>query len=296
MSDIANIRAFLRVVESGSFSAASREMGVSPSSVSRQINELENALNARLLQRSTRKLNLTEAGELYFESASKIIIDIDEATLAVSQLDGSPSGILRLNVPASLSRRYIMPALFDFQNEYSAIKVVLTAGDQLVDLIGSRIDLAIRIGRLQDSSLVARKIGASRRILCASPKYVNTAEMLKTPEQLPNHNCVTFRSHPGHNLWRFQTKGITKEIKVSGNLFTNDGESLVAAAVAGSGIILVPEWLVAYEIKTGLLQEVLPDHPAVPNHSPLFAIYPKQRHLPPKVRAFIDFMVERFAI
>lgn len=293
MSDIAQIRTFLRVVEAGSFSAAGRQLGVAPSSVSRQINELEDSLNVRLLQRSTRKLSLTEAGEVYFKSASQIVLDIDEAALAVSQIDGAPSGILRLNVPASLSRRYIVPALFEFQKQYPAIKVVLTADDQLVDLISSRIDVAIRIGRLQDSSLMARKIGSSRRILCASDKYLKDVKKLNYAQDLAIHNCLTFRSHPGSNIWKFQNENSIEEVKVSGNFFSNDGESLVAAAVSGSGIILVPEWLVSYEMKTGSLQEVLPAFNPVPSHSPLYAIYPKQRHLPSKIREFINYMVNK---
>lgn len=296
MTSIASMRMLIRVVETGSFSAAGRQLGVAPSSVSRQINELEDALGVRLFQRTTRKLSLTEAGELYHQSALRIVMDVDEASLAVSQLDGSPSGILRLNVPASLSRRYIVPALFDFQYKYPAIQVALTVGDRLVDLIGSRVDLAIRIGRLQDSSLVARKIAVSRRVVCASPKYIEKADTLELPGQLVDHNCVTFRSHPGSNAWKFQGQNKTREVRVSGNLFTDDGESLVSAAIAGHGIILVPEWLVDHELKMGLLKEVLSSYRAIPQNSPIYAIYPRQRYLPPKVRAFVDFMAERFVV
>jgi DNA-binding transcriptional LysR family regulator len=295
MSAVANMRAFIRVVEAGSFSSAARQLGIAPSSVSRQINELENILGVRLFQRTTRKLSLTEAGDLYFHRASDIINDIDEAALAVSQLDGLPSGILRLTVPASLSRRHIVPALFDFQQIYSSIQVVLTVSDQLVDLIDNRIDLAIRIGRLKDSSFVARKIASSRRVLCASPSYINNAEVLELPEQLINHNCITFRSHPGNNMWKFQGMGKTTEIHISGNLFIDDGESLVAAAVEGYGVILVPEWLVDRELKSEHLQEILPNFRAIPSETPIYAIYPRQHHLPPKVRAFVDFMVNRYS-
>ncbi len=212
MTDIAGMRVFIRVVETGSCSSAALQLGVAPSSVSRRINELENALGARLFQRTTRKLSLTESGELYFQRASSIVIDVDEASLAVAQLDGSSSGILRLNVPASLSRRYIVPALFDFQLKYPAIKVALTVGDQLADLIDNRIDQFIRIGRLQDSSLVARKITINCRVLCASPKYIEKAVLLKSPEQLVDHNCVTFRLHPGSNLWKFQGEDKIHEV------------------------------------------------------------------------------------
>ncbi len=295
MDSVAGMRMFTRVVEAGSFSAAGRQLDVAPSSVSRQINELEESLGVRLFQRTTRKLSLTEAGQIYYERATRIVTDVDEARLAVSQLDGTPTGILRLSVPGSLSRRHIVPALVVFQEKYPNIEVVLLASDQVVDMIEQRIDLTIRLGALSDSSLIARKIGVARRIVCASENYLKKAGIPKKPEDLKDHNCLTYRSHPGTNVWKFQGAGSTSEARVSGNLFANDGESLVAAAVAGHGIILVPEWLVGCELEDGSLQEILPKFKAIPKETPLYAIYPRQRHLPPKVRAFIDYMVERFA-
>ncbi len=287
---------FARVVEAGSFSEASRQLGVAPSSVSRQINELEDSLGTRLFQRTTRKLSLTEAGELYYERVTSIVTEIDEAKLALSQLDGTPTGILRLNVPGSLSRRYMVPTLVAFQKKYPGVEIVLLASDQIMDMIEHRIDLTIRLGTLSDSSLVARKIGSGRRVLCASSTYLNNADSLKSPSDLAQHNCLTFRSNPGSNIWKFKNmKGVLSEVRVTGNLYANDGESLVAAAVMGHGIILVPEWLVGCELREGTLQEILIDYITTPKETPMYALYPRQRHLPPKVRAFIDFMVEQFS-
>jgi len=295
METIAGLRIFVRVVEAGSFSEAGRQLGMAPSSISRQINELEDSLGSRLFQRTTRKLSLTEAGELYYESSTSIVNEIDEAKLALSQLDGTPTGILRLTVPGSLSRRYMVPTLVAFQKKYPGVEILLLASDQIVDMIEHRIDLTIRLGTLSDSSLVARKIGSGRRLLCASAAYLNNAGSLKQPSDLEKHNCLTFRSNPGSNIWKFKDgKGALYEVSVTGNLYANDGESLVAAAVLGHGIILVPEWLVACELKEGTLQEILINYKTTPKETPMYALYPRQRHLPPKVRAFIDFLVEQF--
>ncbi len=295
MDSIAGMRIFAQVVEAGSFSAAGRQLGLAPSSVSRQINDLEEELGARLLQRTTRKLSLTEAGRLYYERATKIVIEVDEAKLAVAQIDGAPSGVLRLSVPSSLGRLHVVPAVAAFQERFPAIHVVLSMTDRLVDLVEGGFDLAIRVGRLRDSSLIARKIGSGCRLVCASPKYLDKAGVPKSPSDLGDHNCLMFRSHPGTNIWRFRgPKGVT-EVRVSGGFYADNGEALTAAAVAGLGLILVPDWLVGIEIEQGLLRRVLPRHPVVPDASPLYAVYAHQRHLPPKVRALVDFLVERFA-
>lgn len=295
MESLAGLRVFTMVVDAGNFSEVGRQLSVAPSSISRQINDLEEVLGTRLFQRSTRRLSLTEAGELYFDYATRIINEVDEAKLAISQLDGSPTGILRLNVPGSLSRRHIVPLLIEFQKTYPAVEVVLMASDQVVDMIENRIDLTVRIGALSDSSLVARKIGAGKRILCTNKEYLKTYGEPKHPQDLEQHNCLTFRSNPGHNLWRFKdNKGKSIEVRATGSLFANDGDSLVAAAAQGHGIIYVPEWLVSCELKEGSLEEILTDWSAVPSKVPLYALYPKQRYLAPKVRAFIDYLIERF--
>ena len=295
METIAGLRTFAKVVEAGSFSETARQLGVAPSSVSRQINDLEESLGVLLFQRTTRKLSLTEAGELYYERTTHVIAELDEAKLAVSQLDGTPTGILRLNVPGSLSRRHIVPILVAFQKKFPGVKVVLLVSDQVMDMIEHRIDLTIRLGALSDSSLVARKIGSGRRVICASSAYLEKAGHPNSPDDLSEHNCLTFRSNPGSNIWTFKNaKNVVSEVRATGNLFGNDGESLVAAAVADHGIILVPEWLVSCELKEGTLQELLTNYSSVPKETPIYAIYPRQLYLPPKVRAFIDFMVEQF--
>ncbi len=263
--------------------------------MSRQISGLEYELGARLFHRTTRKLSLTEAGRLFHERAAQILVEVEEAKLAISQIGGAPSGILRLTVPASVGRLHIAPALAAFQERFPAVQIVLSMTDRLVDLVDEGFDLAIRVGRQRDSSLIARRIGWGRRVVCGSPSYLEKAGMPKVPADLADHNCLTFRSHPGSNLWSFRGPKGTSKVRVSGGLFADNGEALCAAAVAGLGLILVPNWLVGIEIRRGRLRQVLGKFQVVPEASPLYAVYPHQRHLPPKVRAFVDFLVERFA-
>jgi DNA-binding transcriptional LysR family regulator len=290
----AGMRIFARVVEAGSFSAAGRQLGLAPSSVSRRIGELEAVLGARLIHRTTRKLSLTEAGRLYYERATRILTEIDEARLALGQLGAAPSGILRLTLPASVGRLHIVPALAAFQARHPAIQVVLSMTDRVVDIVEEGFDLAVRVGQPKDSSLIARKIASARRMVCGAPAYLKGAGIPRVPGQLADHACLTFRAHPGSNLWRFRGSEGLAEVRVAGPLFSDSGEALLAAAVTGLGLVLLPDWLVGIEIKEGRLRRVLPEYRVVPEASPLYAIYPHQRHLPPKVRAMIDFLAERF--
>lgn len=294
MENIAALRALVRVVESGSFSEAGRQMDMAPSSVSRQINEIEEDLGVRLFHRTTRKLSLTEAGQNYHDQITKILEDLDEAKLAVSQQDNTPRGVLRITAPTGLSRRHIIPAIAEFQEKYPAVNVMLQVTDQLIDIVDEGIDLAIRIGQLSDSSLIAKKICDARRVVCASPKYLNEKGTPKVPENLLGHNTINFGTHHRNYVWTFKTGNSTKTIKVSGPLVVNEGESLVSSASAGQGIIAVPHWLVGGELKQGILKEILRKYPIIPNESPLYAVYPHHRHLPPKVRCFIDFITDRF--
>ncbi len=295
MDSVAGMRILARVVDAGSFSAAARKLNVAPSSVSRQINELEAELGVRLFHRTTRKLSLTEAGQIYYERAARIIMEVDEARLAISEL-GSPTGILRVTCPTGIGRELVVTAIPRFLDRYPGIRIVLSMTDYVVDLVESEIDVAIRIGRLQDSSLKARKIGESRRVVCASPKYLKRAGEPLSPDDLERHNCITFRDHPGQNVWKFRNKksGLT-EARVTGNLFAKSADALVAAAVAGMGLVLLPDWNMGTELRQKQLKVVLPDYDAVPKSSPAWAMHSHQRHVPPKIRAFIDFLVERFA-
>ncbi len=293
MDSVAGMRILVRVVDSGNFSAAARRLGVAPSSVSRQINELEEDLGARLFARTTRKLSLTEAGRLYYERATSIINDVDEAKLALTQL-GSPSGILRVTVPSGIGRELVASAVPAFLNRYPAIKIVLSMTDQMLDIVDAGIDVAIRVGRLQDSSFKARKIGESKRVVCASPEYLKKAGIPRTPADLERHNCVTWRDHPGHNTWVFRGPDGVSKVRVSGSFFAKSADALVAATVAGLGLSLLPDWNMGIELRQKQLCAVLEDYEASPAASPVYAVHAHQRYVPPKIRTFIDFLIETF--
>ena len=294
MDSVAGMRILVRVVESGSFSAAARQIGVAPSSVSRQINELEEDLGVRLFVRTTRKLSLTEAGQLYYERATSIINDVDEAKLALAQL-GAPSGILRITVPSGIGRDLVASAVPAFLDKYPAIKIVLSMTDQVLDIVDAGIDVAIRVGRLQDSSFKARKIGESTRIVCASPEYLKKAGIPRKPADLEQHNCITWRDHPGHNIWTFRGPDGISKVRASGSFFARSADALVAATVAGLGLSLLPNWNMGIELRQKQLCAVLTDYDASPAASPVYAVHAHQRHVPPKIRVFIDFLIETFA-
>ena len=294
MDALSGMRIFVRVVNAGSFSEAGRQVNVAPSSVSRHIKELEDDLGAPLFHRTTRKLSLTEAGQLYFDRAAGIIMEVDEAKLAISEL-GSPSGILRVTVPSGLGRELVVSAIPGFLERYPGVRVVLSMTDHMVDIVAAGIDVAIRVGQLKDSTLKARKIGESMRVVCASPRYLKRIGVPVTPEDLVEHNCVTWRDHPGHNVWKFRGKNGQCEVKVTGSFFAKNADALVAAAMAGLGLAQLPDWNLGIELRQKQLQVVLSDYEAIPKASPVWAVHSHQRHVPPKIRAFIDFLIERFS-
>jgi DNA-binding transcriptional LysR family regulator len=296
MDTLAGMRLFAKVAETGSFSAAGRVLGLAPSSVSRQINALEDGLGARLLNRTTRKLSLTEAGQIYFERAQRILSDIDDATTAVSRLQETPRGTLRINVPVIFGRRYIATVLPKFFSRYPEVKIELTVTDHYIDLVEAGADLAIRIGGLTHQTFVARKLAVISRVLCASPEYLARHGEPQRPEDLLRHNCLAFKLRPGPTVWELEGADGSHDIAVGGNLESNNAEALSAAMVAGLGIALLPLWVVGHEIQEGLVRVVLPQYRAHPMNAAdeVYALYPHGRNLSAKVRAFLDFIAEEF--
>ena len=284
---------FAKAVETGSFSEAGRQSGLAPSSVSRRIVDLEAWVGAALFHRTTRKLNLTEVGRTFYDRTRHIQLDLEEARTVATQLEHHPSGLVRMTVPASIEH-YLMAAVSDFQARWPGVSFALDFGDRVVDLVGEGFDLAVRVGRLEDSTLRARKIAEARRYLCASRDYLKRAGTPKRPEQLNDHNCLIFRTHPGYNLWRFRTNDSIIDVRASGSFRANSGNVLVRAACQAKGIILAPEWLVGTSLASGELIEVLPKYPPDPDRTPLYAVHPYQRFVPPKVKTFVDFLVQRF--
>ena len=290
MDQLQALRVFVKVAENGSFSAAGRELGLAPSSVSRLIGELEADMGARLVNRTTRKLSLSEAGFLLQERAQAMLFDLEEARLAVSELGSAPSGVLRVTAPSGIARELIVYALPAFQARYPAIKIVMLMVDHIVDLVDDDVDVAIRVGRLKDSGLIARKLGDSRRVLCASPAYLAVHGSPRHPGELEGHACLTWRDRPGVSQWGFKTEKNVERVGVTGKFFAANADALVAAALAGLGLICMPDWNMGSELRAGRLVPVMTDYEPAPETSPVHAVFLSQRHVPPKVRAFVDFM------
>ena len=293
MDKLGALSLFAKAVETGSFSEAGRQSGLAPSSVSRRIVELEGWVGAALFHRTTRKLNLTEVGRSFYERTQGILLDLEEAKVMAAQLEDHPSGLVRLTIPASMEH-HLTPAISEFQTRWPGVRFALTFTDRVVDLVGEGYDLAVRIGRLEDSTLRARKIGEARRYLCASPRYLDRAGAPHRPEDLAGHNCLIFRTHPGYNVWRFKAGGRTVDIRASGSFSANSGYALMNAARDAMGLVLAPEWLVGPSLAIGEFVEVMPEHPPVPDRTPLYAVHPYQRFVPPKVKTFMDFLVDRY--
>ena len=295
MDKLAAMLVFVRVVETGGLSAAGRALGLAPPSVSRRISDLEDLLGVKLLQRTTRRLSLTEAGEIYYERSRDIVQAVDEANLAVTEKRTDPSGTLRIASAASVARLHVAPAVAAFQMQYPKVRIVVQVTDRLVDLIDEGLDVAIRIGQLEDSSLIARKVGECRRLVCASPAYLKRAGRPEDPRELSDHACLSYRSHAGSSLWRFRKGKKAIDVQVSGPFFTDDGETLVAGACAGLGLILVPEWLAGEEINRGRLTEVFSNYIPEPSQTPLYTVFAPGPYTSPKIRAFVDFLASRFS-
>ena len=296
MNSLNAIRLFTAAVDAGSFSEVGRRLAMAPSSVSRQVAALEDSVGAQLIHRTTRKLSLTEAGRLYFERVSRILAELDEASAAVSHLEESPRGVLHINGPTAFGVRHIAPALPDFLDRFPEVRVELTLTDNFVDLLEVGADIAVRVGELEDSSLIARRLAPNRRILCASPGYLARAGTPECPEDLGAHNCLIYTRHHGNVNWNLGGPDGVVEVRVGGNLRTNNTEAVHAAALGGLGIALLPSWLVGQEVQAGRLVAVLAGYRASPGalDTGIHALYPANRHLSTKVRAFVDFLVERY--
>jgi len=288
------MRVFVQVVDEGSFSKAAPRVGITQSSASRYISKLEAELGVQLLQRSTRKLNLTEAGQIYYERSLQIIHDMEETNLAVRRLNAVPGGILRVTAPSVFGRCYIAPYLNEFYELYPEIVIGLSLSDTVDDVIGAGFDLAIRFGNLKDTSLIAKRLASSRSIVCAHPEYLKRNNTPQTPADLANHNCLIFRTTPGTNTWHFKSDGNTFAVEVSGSLYADSGETLQAAAAAALGVVQLPSWVVAPEIENKNLVPILEKFDLIPNSTPIHAVFAHKLHLAPKVTVFMDFLKDRF--
>jgi len=283
---------FVRVVETGGFSTAARDLSISRSAVSKQVARLEDRLGARLLNRTTRRLSPTEAGLIFYERAAMIVTEIEEAERSVTALHTEPRGTLRINAPMSFGIRHVSPAMPDFMSRHPDISVDLTLNDRVVDLVDEGYDLAIRIGRLKDSSLISRRLAPLQQIVCATPDYWARHGKPTHPKQLQDHNCLLFSYLSTGSDWLFRENGKLLSVTVSGNFRANNGDSLRTAALGGLGVVLSPSFIIDKELRSGAIEPVLQEY--LNFGGGIHMVYPHNRHLSAKVRAFVDFMVERF--
>ena len=293
MDKLGDMAAFVRVVEARTFTQAAERLGWSKSVVSRRIAELEDRLGVRLLNRSTRRLSLTEAGQAFYERCARILADVDETEAAVSSLHTEPRGLLRVNAPMTFGMLHLAPAISAFLDRFPDVEIDLVLNDRFVDLIDEGFDLALRIGDLADSSLVARRLAPCLRVLCASPDYLARCEEPATPAGLTDHDCLLYSNIPNSDVWRLTDSGGTDHVvRVRSRLRVNNGDVLREAAAAGLGITLLPTFIVAEAIADRRLRPILCDYRPPP--TVVHALYPHNRHLSTKVRAFVDFLAERF--
>ncbi len=286
---------FVRVAGAGSFSAAGRAIGMSQTMVTKHIAALEARLGVKLFHRSTRRLSITEAGRNYLEASERILSEIDAADAAVAADRVEPRGLLRLNAPVAFGERQVAPLLAEFAQRYPLVTVELGLNDRLVDLAEEGWDLAIRIGSLSDSSLIARRIAPCRTVVCAAPSYLKTRGEPRTVTNLASHNCLgyTLSRLTGVDRWTFGARGEVS-VPVSGNLRANNGDALRAASIEGQGLIYQPTFVVADDIRAGTLVPLKLDQPTV-EFGGIYAVFLPDRHPAAKVRAFIDFIATRFA-
>ena len=288
------MKAFVRSVELGGFSAAARDLDLTPSALSKLVTRMEDRLGVRLMNRTTRKLALTAEGEAYFASAKRILTDIEEAETEVTRFSAHPKGMLRINVGVAFGMHQLVPALPRFLERYPDIELDITVTDRLVDLVEEGADVAIRTGALRDSTLVAKKICDMHRTICASPAYLKTHGTPKTPRDLLKHNCISISGAPQLRKWPFDTPTGMETVDVLGTVNANNAETLLQMAAMGVGIIRLSDVIVSDGIRAGWLVPLLTDvHHAEP--LPLSAVYPQGKHKSPRVAAFVSFLVETFS-
>jgi DNA-binding transcriptional LysR family regulator len=282
---------FVRIVESGSFSAVARELGMIQPTVSKQMTVLEEQLGVRLLNRTTRRLSLTEAGREYYERCQRILDEVQELEMEVSGLQNRPTGTLRVNTPVAFGHVHMLPLLLAFQRKYPGLAIELSLDDRYVDLVQEGIDVAIRFGELGDSQLVARQVGSSARVCVASPSYLAARGIPKIPADLKDHNCITY-TYLFSNDWPFEGRDGPQSIKVSGDFRANSGMTIRSAALEGAGVASIPAFLVREDIETGRLVQILTQFAPAPIR--ISAVYPSARLLSRKVKLFVEFMQAEF--
>lgn len=293
MDRFEEMKTFVRVVEAGSLSAAADLLGIAKSAVSRRLSDLEGRLGVQLLNRTTRRLNLTDSGSLFYQRCQRILADLDETEHFVSSEHTQLRGTIRIAAPLSFGIQHLSPLLDDFLKEHPELSLDLDLNDRTVNLMDEGVDLGIRIGKLQDSSMMARKLAHAKQIFCASPEYLERYGEPQTPEDLQDHFGLSYSNVSEGQLWQFiNGEGRAYSVHVPFRMRANNGDVLLKAAIDGLGVVATVSFICYREIEQGLVRQILRDYKT--EEVGIYAIYPSQRHLPGRVRLLIDYLAERF--
>lgn len=290
MDRFTSMQVYTSVVELGSFTAAANVFRMSPGMVTKHINAIEKRLDATLIKRTTRRLQVTEVGKAYYESCKDILKKIEDAEAGTAILSGKPKGLLKVSASLWFGSITLTPIVCDYLNHFPDVSVELSLSDRFVDIIDEHFDVAIRIGELSDSSLIARKLTNFELSICASPAYLNKHGTPTKPEDLKNHECLGFTNWRSQSGWKVVEKALTNQGMSRSRFDSNNGQALRQAALKGIGIILMPKVLLAQDIQAGQLVEVLKEF--TPPSRPVNAVYPKERQTTPKLASFVDYLAE----
>ncbi|ANN69044.1 LysR family transcriptional regulator [Bordetella bronchialis] len=294
MDALSELAFFAMLARHGSLAATARELGLTPAAVSARLAKLERRLGARLLHRTTRRVTVTEEGELYLAEGARILGDLGALERRIAGNRAQPRGLLRVNATFGFGRRHIVPAVADFVRRYPEVEVQMRLTDRPLPLRDEGFDVGIRFGDIPDTRLTARRIAANRRLLCAAPAYLKAHGTPQSPRELQGHACLVVRENDAaYGTWHLQSGRRTEAVKVRGPLSSNDGESVLQWALDGHGIVLRSEWEVAACLRAGTLRALLPGWAAPP--ADIHALYAERANLPAKVSAFVDFLLDRYA-
>lgn len=293
MDQFKQISTFVEVVAKGSLSAAARAEGIAPAMIGRRLDALEQRLGVKLLQRTTRKIALTNEGSAFLEDCQRILAELEDAELAVSARSAKASGHLTISAPAGFGRQHVAPLMPSFLAEHRDVTLTLNLNDRVVDLIGEGIDVAIRIATLSDSNLVGVKLADNKRVVVASPAYIKRHGAPESLDDLARHNCLAISSEGSQRGWTFRQNGKNVTLKVTGNMVCNDGEVLHDWALSGKGLAWRSIWEVGTEIESGKLLTVLDEFSAPGND--IYAVFAQRQHLPLRIRALVDFLRRAYA-
>lgn len=287
------MQVFCTVVDKGSFVGAAEPLNMSKAAISRYVSGLEERLGARLLHRTTRRLSLTDEGRQFYHQAREVLAMMDEAEEAVSSAAPEASGVLRVNAPVSFGVLHLAPIWADFMNAYPKVELEISLSDRLVDLVDEGIDVAVRIARLENSSLVGRRLASTRMCLCASPAYLDSHTPIRKLSDVAAHGVVAYSNFASGDEWQFEGPRGSESVHTRSVVRCNNGDTCRAITLAGGGVSLQPSFMVAEDLRRGDLVEILPEYRSV--ELGIYVVYPSRKHLPAKVRTLISFLVDRFA-